>query len=85
RDYVKFAETCFEKFGDRVKKRVTFNEPHCFAIQSYDVGLQAPGSCSILLHAFCTVGNSATEAYIVGHHVLLSHATIVDMYMKKYK
>ncbi|KAH9316388.1 hypothetical protein KI387_025015 [Taxus chinensis] len=84
-DYVKFAETCFEKFGDRVKKWVTFNEPHTFAIQGYDVGLQAPGRCSILLHTFCRAGNSATEPYIVGHHVLLSHATTVNIYRKKYK
>ncbi|PKI44438.1 hypothetical protein CRG98_035170, partial [Punica granatum] len=83
KDFVTFAETCFEKFGDRVKHWITFNEPHTFAIQGYDVGLQAPGRCSILLRLFCRAGNSASEPYIVAHNVLLSHATAVDIYRKK--
>ncbi|KAK3421847.1 hypothetical protein EUGRSUZ_G02458 [Eucalyptus grandis] len=85
KDFATYAETCFQKFGDRVKHWVTFNEPHTLAIQGYDVGLQAPGRCSILLHLFCRAGNSATEPYIVGHNILLSHATAVDVYRKKYK
>lgn len=85
KDFTTYAETCFQKFGDRVKHWITFNEPHTLAIQGYDVGLQAPGRCSILLHLFCRAGNSATEPYIVGHNVLLSHATAVDVYRKKYQ
>ncbi|XP_031400385.1 beta-glucosidase 40-like [Punica granatum] len=85
KDSVTFAETCFEKFGDRVKHWITFNEPHTFAIQGYDVGLQAPpGRCSVL-RLFCRAGNSASEPYIVAHNVLLSHATAVDIYRKKYQ
>ncbi|KAM7250137.1 hypothetical protein ACFE04_022020 [Oxalis oulophora] len=53
--------------------------------QGYDVGLQAPGRCSIILHLFCPAGNSATEPYTVGHNVLLSHATVADIYRRKYK
>ncbi|KAL1803224.1 hypothetical protein ACET3Z_031871 [Daucus carota] len=84
-DFATYAETCFQKFGDRVKHWITLNEPHTFATQGYDVGLQAPGRCSILLHLFCRAGNSATEPYIVGHNALLAHATAVDIYRKKYK
>ncbi|KAE8023153.1 hypothetical protein FH972_008889 [Carpinus fangiana] len=84
-DFATYAETCFQKFGDRVKNWITFNEPHTFAVQGYDVGLQAPGRCSILLHLFCRSGNSAREPYIVAHNVLLSHATVTDIYRKKYK
>ncbi|KAL0294197.1 UNVERIFIED_CONTAM: Beta-glucosidase 40 [Sesamum calycinum] len=51
RDFATYAETCFKAFGDRVKYWITFNEPHTFAVQGYDVGLQAPGRCSILLRA----------------------------------
>ncbi|XP_042487257.1 beta-glucosidase 40-like isoform X2 [Macadamia integrifolia] len=85
KDFANYAETCFEKFGDRVKHWITFNEPHTFAIQGYDVGLQAPGRCSILLHLFCRGGNSATEPYMVAHNVLLAHATAFDIYKKIYK
>ncbi|XP_047330668.1 beta-glucosidase 40-like [Impatiens glandulifera] len=84
-DFANYAETCFQRFGDRVKYWITFNEPHTFSIQGYDVGLQAPGRCSILLHLFCRAGNSAVEPYIVAHNVLLSHATVVDIYRKNYK
>ncbi|XP_028785597.1 beta-glucosidase 40 isoform X1 [Neltuma alba] len=85
KDFATYAETCFEKFGDRVKHWITFNEPHTFTTQGYDVGLQAPGRCSILLHLFCRAGNSATEPYIVAHNVLRAHATVADIYRKKYK
>ncbi|XP_062162271.1 beta-glucosidase 40-like [Alnus glutinosa] len=84
-DFATYADTCFQKFGDRVKNWITFNEPHTFAVQGYDVGLQAPGRCSILLHLFCRAGNSETEPYIVAHNVLLSHATVTDIYRTKYK
>lgn len=80
-----YAETCFKKFGDRVKNWISINEPHTVATQGYDVGLQAPGRCSILLRALCRAGNSATEPYIVAHNLLLAHATVVDIYKKKYK
>ncbi|XP_077211412.1 beta glucosidase 40 [Tasmannia lanceolata] len=85
KDFANYAETCFQKFGDRVKHWITFNEPHTFAIQGYDVGLQAPGRCSILLRLFCSGGNSGTEPYTVAHNVLLSHATVADIYRRKYK
>ncbi|XP_075479903.1 beta-glucosidase 40-like isoform X2 [Primulina tabacum] len=85
KDFAIYAETCFKEFGDRVKHWITFNEPHTFAVQGYDVGLQAPSRCSILLRSFCRAGNSATEPYIVGHNVLLSHATVVQIYKNKYR
>ncbi|KAJ6432212.1 hypothetical protein OIU84_019456 [Salix udensis] len=85
KDFAAFAETCFENYGDRVKHWITFNEPHTVAIQGYDVGLHAPGRCSIFLHLFCHDGNSATEPYIVAHNMLLSHGTVADIYRKKYK
>eukprot|EP01018_Ginkgo_biloba_P032978 Gb_25422 [translate_table: standard] len=44
-DFVKYAMACFEAFGDRVKNSITFNEPHGFSIEGYDMGLQAPGIC----------------------------------------
>lgn len=84
-DFAVYAETCFQNFGDRVKHWITFNEPHTVSVQGYDVGLHAPGRCTILLHLFCRAGNSATEPYIVAHNILRSHAVVVDIYRNKYK
>ncbi|XP_066372271.1 beta-glucosidase 34-like isoform X2 [Miscanthus floridulus] len=47
--------------------------------------MQAPGRCSVLLHVYCKEGNSSTEPYIVAHNIILAHATVADIYMKKYK
>ncbi|GFP82591.1 beta-glucosidase 40, partial [Phtheirospermum japonicum] len=85
KDFATYVKTCFKEFGDRVKHWITFNEPHTVSVQGYGVGLHAPGRCSILLRLFCRAGNSATEPYIVAHNLLLSHATVVDIYKKKYK
>ncbi|WJX57387.1 Beta-glucosidase 40 [Trifolium repens] len=85
KDFAAYAETCFQKFGDRVKHWITFNEPHTFAMMGYDVGQHAPGRCSILLHKLCRSGNSAIEPYIVAHNVLLSHSIVADIYRKKYQ
>ncbi|KAK3150857.1 hypothetical protein QOZ80_3AG0238660 [Eleusine coracana subsp. coracana] len=84
-DYAVYAEICFKAFGDRVKHWITFNEPHTVAVQGYDSGLQAPGRCSVLLHLYCRTGNSGTEPYIVAHNMILAHATVSDIYRKKYK
>ncbi|RDX87200.1 Beta-glucosidase 40, partial [Mucuna pruriens] len=85
KDFAAYAEICFQKFGDRVKHWITFNEPHTFAMMGYDLGLEAPARCSILLHQLCRNGNSATEPYIVAHNVLNSHAIVADIYRRKYK
>ncbi|KAH9330163.1 hypothetical protein KI387_002271, partial [Taxus chinensis] len=84
-NFVKFSETFFEKFRDRVKNWTTFNEPYTYVIQGYDVGLQAPGRCSIIIHLFCTAENSTTEPYLVGNHVLISHVKAFDIYGNKFK
>ncbi|CAN1339270.1 Putative beta-glucosidase 41 [Linum perenne] len=84
-DFEHYANTCFKAFGDRVKNWITFNEPHNFAIQSYDFGIQAPGRCSILGHMFCKEGNSSSEPYIVAHHILLSHAAVYHSYQSHFK
>ncbi|KAL3516572.1 hypothetical protein ACH5RR_023474 [Cinchona calisaya] len=84
-DYLDFVELCFKEFGDRVKYWITMNEPYIFINGGYDGGSLAPGRCSAWLSNNCPAGNSATEPYIVGHHMLLCHAAAVKLYREKYQ
>lgn len=63
--FAKFAEVCFEAFGDRVEHWMTFNENWCTAVLGYGTGLFAPGRIS------------KTEPYAVGHNLLLAHGLAV--------
>ncbi|XP_015897708.2 putative beta-glucosidase 41 isoform X1 [Ziziphus jujuba] len=85
KDFEHYAITCFKAFGDRVKNWITFNEPRGFSLQGYDIGIQAPGRCSIVGHLFCKKGNSSAEPYIVAHNILLSHAAAYHNYQKHFK
>lgn len=84
KDYADYAEFCFKMFGDRVKNWMTFNEPRIVAALGYDNGINPPNRCS-KEYGNCTTGNSATEPYIVAHHLLLSHAAAVKRYREKYQ
>ncbi|XP_075668124.1 putative beta-glucosidase 41 [Castanea sativa] len=85
KDFEYYAFTCFKVFGDRVKRWITFNEPRGFSIQGYDLGIQAPGRCSLLGRLFCKKGKSSTEPYIVAHNILLSHAAVYHSYQLHFK
>ncbi|KAL0374163.1 UNVERIFIED_CONTAM: Furcatin hydrolase [Sesamum radiatum] len=85
-DFKDFAELCFKEFGDHIKHWATINEPFIFVSSGYDGGLtgnSAPGRCSN--RAVCAQGNSATEPYIVAHHLLLAHAAAARLYKEKYQ
>ncbi|XP_023634596.1 myrosinase 4 [Capsella rubella] len=80
-DFKDYAELLFQRFGDRVKYWMTFNQPYTFAKRGYGGGTFPPGRCT-----GCEFGgNSGTEPYIVGYHQLLAHATTVFTYRQKYK
>ncbi|XP_058225196.1 beta-glucosidase 12-like [Rhododendron vialii] len=83
-DFADFAELCFKEFGDRVKHWITMNEPWTFIDNGYNDGALAPGRCSAWMNNGCPAGNSATEPYIVGHHMLLCHGAAVKVYKEKY-
>ncbi|XP_050209244.1 beta-glucosidase 17-like [Mercurialis annua] len=83
-DYLDYANLCFNTFGDRVKLWATVNEPNIFSMNGYSKGELAPGRCSSYV-GNCTAGNSATEPYLVVHHLLLCHASAVKLYNQKYK
>ncbi|MCO5582750.1 hypothetical protein L7F22_036649 [Adiantum nelumboides] len=91
-DFVNYAETCFKAFGDRVKYWITFDELNDWAGLGYATIQNPPGRCTpdIMgqLNTFygeCPQGNSGTEPYIVGHHLLLAHAEAVDVYRTNYQ
>eukprot|EP00878_Enallax_costatus_P000354 GHUV01000438.1.p1 GENE.GHUV01000438.1~~GHUV01000438.1.p1 ORF type:complete len:909 (+),score=324.27 GHUV01000438.1:86-2812(+) len=74
--FIKYAKTCFSRFGDRVKYWITINEPWCAAVLGHDSGGQhAPGR---------TV-DPAREVYKVAHHMLIAHGRTYQMYQRLFK
>jgi beta-glucosidase len=71
--FAKYADICFEHFGDRVKNWITINEPWVVAMLGYGQGVFAPGR------------TSNTEPYLAGHNLIKAHAKAVDIYRKKYQ
>nr|ABY84677.1 coniferrin beta glucosidase [Leucaena leucocephala] len=84
-DYGDYAELCFKEFGERVKHWIKLNEPWTYSNGGYAMGQQAPGRCSAWLRLNCTGGDSSTEPYLVAHHLLLSHASAVQIYKSKFQ
>ncbi|RVW54524.1 Beta-glucosidase 11 [Vitis vinifera] len=62
----------------------TLNEGNIFALGGYDTGMTPPHRCSPPF-GNCPKGNSSTEAYIAAHHILLAHASVVQLYREKYQ
>ncbi|KAF7302934.1 Glycoside hydrolase family 1 protein [Mycena kentingensis (nom. inval.)] len=83
KDFANYARVCFEAFGDRVKYWLTMNEPWCVAILGYGRGVFAPGRSSDRSRS--PEGDSSTEPWIVGHSVILAHATAVHLYRTQFK
>jgi beta-glucosidase len=84
-DFTAYADVCFKNFGDRVKYWSTVNEPNIEPIGGYDQGILPPRRCSFPFGLGCDEGNSTTEPYIVAHHLLLGHASVVSLYREKYQ
>lgn len=91
-DFANYADVCFAAFGDRVKYWITFDEANDWAGLAYSTDQNPPGRCTAnvigqtnLNYGNCPEGNSGTEPYIVGHHLLLAHAEAVDIYRSKYQ
>ncbi|KAH1911622.1 hypothetical protein KXV57_000006 [Aspergillus fumigatus] len=78
-DFAHFARLCFARFGDRVKRWVTFNEPYVIAIFGHHSGVLAPGRST------ATGGDSRTEPWRVGHSLILAHAAAVQIYSEEFQ
>lgn len=64
-DFVKYAQFCFERYGDRVKRWSTFNEAYIVAHLGYESGKFAPGF------------TDPKKCSQVSHHLHLAHALTV--------
>ncbi|MGL4106642.1 glycoside hydrolase family 1 protein [Clostridium sp. LP20] len=65
-DYVNYAKTLFENFGDRVKYWITMNEQNIFTAFGWLKGMHPPG-----------IENDMKKFYQVNHHANLAHAGAV--------
>lgn len=84
-DFTAFADACFREFGDRVRHWTTMDEPNVISIAAYDSGAFPPCRCSAPFGINCTVGDSTVEPYVVAHHSILAHASVVRLYHQKYR
>ncbi|EXJ81207.1 beta-glucosidase [Capronia epimyces CBS 606.96] len=82
-DFAHYARVVFDALGPRVKHWITFNEPFCSAILGYHLGIHAPGHTSDRTRS--PVGDGSTEPWIVGHNILIAHATAVKVYREEFK
>ncbi|KAH8888924.1 glycoside hydrolase [Thozetella sp. PMI_491] len=78
-DFEHYARLCFARFGDRVKKWVTFNEPYITSIFAHHNGVLAPGRCA------STGADTKTEPWRVGHTIILAHAAVVQQYAAEFQ
>ncbi|EIW67922.1 hypothetical protein TREMEDRAFT_33113 [Tremella mesenterica DSM 1558] len=73
KDFVRFADVCFARYGDRVKHWVTINEPLTVTNIGYGSPKHAPGYDSALL------------TFSAGYGMLHAHAHVVDVYRRIYQ
>ncbi len=69
--FVKYAQTCFEAFGDRVKHWITFNETIVFCGHGYLEGSHPPG-----------IINDSKKYFMATHNVITAHARSVEAYKR---
>ncbi|KAM0229897.1 hypothetical protein ACHAPO_009619 [Fusarium lateritium] len=78
-DFANYARLCFARFGDRVKKWITYNEPYIISIFGHVNGTLAPG------HRAEDGFDTKSEPWRVGHTLVISHAVVVQLYVKEFK
>lgn len=82
-DFLRYARVCFERFGDRVKHWITYNEPGVYTLAGYAAGVHAPARSSFRDRN--AEGDSSTEPFIVAHTELVSHGHVVRMYREEFQ
>ncbi|KAL2866577.1 glycoside hydrolase family 1 protein [Aspergillus lucknowensis] len=69
-DFVAYAKLCFAKFGDRVKRWLTINEPWIFCSLGGEDGL--------------VKGYTRQDFFRVGHNCLLVHGNVARVYHREF-
>ncbi|XP_060945076.1 lactase/phlorizin hydrolase-like [Limanda limanda] len=69
-----YCDFCFDKFGDRVKFWMTFNQPQTIAWSGYGLGQIPPN-----------VTNPGIAPYRVAHNLIKAHARAYHTYDDKYR
>lgn len=82
-DFLRYAQVCFSRFGDRVKHWITYNEPGVYTLAGYAAGVHAPGRSSF--RELNQEGDSSTEPFIVAHTELITHARAARMYQQDFQ
>lgn len=72
--FVDYANILFQRFGDRVKTWITFNEPNIICSFGYGNTKMAPG-----------INSSGIGDYLCGYTVLKAHGQVYRLYQDKYK
>ncbi|KAF4496387.1 beta-glucosidase [Fusarium agapanthi] len=78
-DFSNYARLCFDRFGDRVEKWITFNEPYIISIFGHVNGTLAPG------HRVEDGFDTKNEPWRVGHTLIISYAVAVQLHAKEFK
>lgn len=68
-----FAKLVFDRFADRVKYWITFNEPYHACIEGYGRGVRTP-----------LVKADGVGDYLCIHNKLKAHATVYHLYRKQF-
>ncbi|XP_071507223.1 lactase/phlorizin hydrolase-like [Diadema antillarum] len=72
--YNRYADLCFQRFGDRVKLWITFNEPWVVTMLGHGNGDFAPG-----------IEGDGTITYVVAHTIIKAHARAYHTYNDTYR
>ncbi|KAH7355899.1 glycoside hydrolase superfamily [Pyrenochaeta sp. MPI-SDFR-AT-0127] len=78
-DFKHYAQVCFSRLGKHVKKWITFNEPYIISIFAHLNGTLAPGHCRK------NGTDTKTEPWRVGHTIIMSHASTVQLYASEFQ
>ena len=64
--FAEYSATCFDAYGDRVRRWITINEPWIVGLLGYRLGLHAPGHQDV------------REEVTAFHHLLLAHGRAIQ-------